>query len=298
MHRKAASAAPAGPLAPLRLQPDAATLGTLAHPLRPARGGVHRATPTAMTRTADIQNLAHRTAEDIRQKLLAGACAPGQRLSEAAMAELLGISRNTLREAFRILTQEGLLCHEPNRGVSVTVPTLAAIIDIYRVRRMLECQALAQAHPWHPARQQMEAAIADALRCRDAGDWRGVGTANMAFHRAIVSLTDSERLQTLFSHVLTELRLVFGMLQNPEFLHAPYIDMNRHILSLFIAGQHDEAAQAMEAYLVHSERGVLAEYARMPQPAAAGTAADAPNTSLSPPTAPRTAAPSARKPLV
>ena len=258
MHRKAASAALAGLLAPLRLQPDAATLGALAHPLRPARGGVPRATPTAMTRTADIQNLAHRTAEDIRQKLLAGACAPGQRLSEAAMAELLGISRNTLREAFRILTQEGLLCHEPNRGVSVTVPTLAAIIDIYRVRRMIECQALAQAYPLHPAKQRMREAVQRAQHCRDAKDWSGVGTANMDFHMAIVELADSERLNTMFAHLLAELRLVFGLLRDPEFLHAPYLDRNQQIVDHVEAGEFAAAAAALHDYLQHAERIVLA----------------------------------------
>ncbi|MCC5763552.1 GntR family transcriptional regulator, partial [Klebsiella pneumoniae] len=84
---------------------------------------------------------------EIRRKLVEGELVPGQRLSEAALSESLDISRNTLREAFRVLTQEGLLKHEPNRGVFVAVPDMASIIDIYRVRRFIECQALAQAYP-------------------------------------------------------------------------------------------------------------------------------------------------------
>ena len=45
-------------------------------------------------------------------------------LDRAALAESLQISRNTLREAFRVLTREGLLKHEPNRGVSVAVQVM------------------------------------------------------------------------------------------------------------------------------------------------------------------------------
>jgi DNA-binding GntR family transcriptional regulator len=216
-----------------------------------------------MTSAADPQqNLSDRIAEQVREKIVHGEFAPGQRLSEAALSESLEISRNTLREAFRMLTKEGLLKHEPNRGVSVAVPSIAAIIDIYRVRRLVECQSLAQAYPRHPARKQMRQAVDAALRWREVGDWRGVGTANMEFHKAIVALADSERLNDMFTHLLAELRLAFGLLDDPEFLHAPYVDSNVKIIDLFEAGHPQEAAAALGDYLVHSERIVLAAYAR------------------------------------
>lgn len=203
-----------------------------------------------------------RTAELIRQKIVKGEFSPGQRLSEAALSESLDISRNTLREVFRLLTKEGLVKHEPNRGVSVAVPSIASIIDIYRVRRLIECQALGQAYPRHPARKHLREAVDMALNYRDTGDWTDVGTANMEFHMAIVELADSERLNTMFSHVLAELRLAFGLLNDAEFLHAPYVDMNVKIVDLFEAGKLQEAAATLNEYLVHSERIVLATYAR------------------------------------
>ncbi|WP_416402048.1 GntR family transcriptional regulator [Alicycliphilus denitrificans] len=224
-----------------------------------------------MTSPADApQNLTDRVSEQIRRKLVDGELTPGQRLSEAALSESLEISRNTLREAFRLLTKEGLLKHEPNRGVSVAIPSIAAIIDIYRVRRLIECQALAQAYPRHPARKRLREAVDKALRCRGEGDWRGVGTANMEFHQAIVELADSERLNEMFSHLLAELRLAFGLLNDPEFLHAPYVDSNVKIVELFEAGKPQEAATALGDYLVHSERIVLAAYARRIADAGAG----------------------------
>ncbi|KQR50099.1 GntR family transcriptional regulator [Acidovorax sp. Leaf160] len=212
------------------------------------------------------QTLTDRVSEQIRRKIVNGEIAPGQRLSEAALAESLEISRNTLREVFRTLTKEGLLTHEPNRGVSVAAPSIASIIDIYRVRRLIECQALAQAYPRHPAKKHLRAAVDTALRCRDAGDWQGVGTANMEFHMAVVELADSERLNVMFSHLLAELRLAFGLLNDPEFLHAPYVDMNLKIVELFEAGKLPEAAATLGEYLVHSERIVLAVYARRISP--------------------------------
>jgi DNA-binding GntR family transcriptional regulator len=211
---------------------------------------------------ANALTLNERTADLIRQKIMQGEFAPGQRLSEAALSENLEISRNTLREVFRILTKEGLVRHVPNSGVSVAIPSIASIIDIYRVRRMIECQALAQAYERHPAKKHMRQAVDTAVRCRNTADWQGVGTANMEFHMAIVELADSERLNAMFSHVLAELRLAFGLLNDPEFLHAPFIENNVKILELFEAGQLAQSAAALNDYLVHSERLVLSVYAR------------------------------------
>ncbi|MBX3631373.1 MAG: GntR family transcriptional regulator [Acidovorax sp. SCN 68-22] len=207
-------------------------------------------------------SLTDTVAETIRQKLIHGELRAGQRLSEATLSEQLEISRNTLREVFRILIKEGLLHHEPNRGVSVVVPSIADIIDIYRVRRLIECQALAQAWPRHPAHKRMEQAVQQAREARDAGRWLDVGSANMAFHSGIVALADSERLSAMFADVAAELRLAFGLLDDPEYLHAPYMEQNAHLLELFSDGKTQLAAQTLEGYLNQSERMVLAVYAR------------------------------------
>lgn len=70
----------------------------------------------------------------------------------------------------------------------------------------------------------MRQAVLQAVKGRECGDWLGVGTANMAFHMGIVELADSERLNLLFAQVLAELHPVFGLLDDAEFLHAPYVD--------------------------------------------------------------------------
>ena len=77
-----------------------------------------------------------------------------------------------------------------------------------------------------------------------------------------MELADSERLNEMFSHLLAELRLAFGLLRDAHFLHAPYVNMNQRILQLFEEGQPVQASAALNDYLVHSERIILAAYAR------------------------------------
>lgn len=206
---------------------------------------------------------AERAASSLRQMIVVGEIVPGQRLSENAMTERLEVSRNTLREAFRMLTLERLLTRRPNAGVFVAIPSLASILDIYRVRRMIEVQALRAAPGRHPAGVRMREAVERAVAGRGAGDWAAVGTANMDFHTAIVALADSERLDRVYANVSAELRLAFGFLEDLEYLHAPYIDLNQRVLERHLAGDTDGAAEALDEYLVRSERTVLAAYARI-----------------------------------
>lgn len=215
-----------------------------------------------MTKHPVTQTLAVTIAETIRYKITIGELSPGQRLSETALSDELEISRNTLREVFRVLTQEGLLTYAPNKGVFVSVPDMAAIIDIFQVRRLLECDSLRNAYAMHPAVQKMKQAVCDAREQEKIENWVGVGTANMKFHTAIVELSDSERLIKLYRNVAAELRLAFGHLNDPKILYAPYIDKNKSILDLLEGGLNQEAAEALSRYLDLSERTLLAAYKR------------------------------------
>lgn len=82
---------------------------------------------------------AERVADILRGRVAEGYFRPGERLAEDAIGKALGVSRNTLREAFRLLTHERLLVHELNRGVFVRILAVEDVEDIYRTRRLVEC---------------------------------------------------------------------------------------------------------------------------------------------------------------
>jgi DNA-binding GntR family transcriptional regulator len=199
----------------------------------------------------------------LREQIIDGAFEPGERLSEVALAERLAVSRNTLREAFRVLSEQGLVEHVPHRGVSVASPTTADVIDIYRARRQLECGVLREAAPLHPGVAAMRDAVERAEEALTAGDWVTVGTANMAFHGALVSLADSPRLSRAFDQLAAELRLAFLAIDDPQSLHAPFVEQNRRVLGVLVDEGAERAAVELERYLVASERRVLGAYARM-----------------------------------
>ncbi|UWF77668.1 MULTISPECIES: GntR family transcriptional regulator [Microbacterium] len=202
-------------------------------------------------------------ADVLRQRIIDGDFAPGSRLSESALAEQFEVSRNTLREAFRVLAEQGLVEHVPHRGVSVASPTIADVVDIYRARRVIECTALRQAEPEHPAVQLMRDALADAEAHLPSEEWRRVGSANMAFHDAIVALADSPRLARAYRNVAAELRLAFLEIDEPRALHEPFVRRNRAVLTALLEQGPEAAAEELERYLIASERTVLGAFARM-----------------------------------
>jgi DNA-binding GntR family transcriptional regulator len=201
-------------------------------------------------------------ADALRERIILGEFAPGTRLSEATLAELLGVSRNTLREAFRVLSEQGLIEHVPHRGVSVASPTVADVVDIYRARRYIEPAALAAGSPLHPAAADMAAAVERSEAALEARDWGAVGTANMAFHGAVVALADSPRLGRLYRDIAAELRLAFLEIDSPEALHAPFVSRNRALLATFLERGGPAAAHELHDYLVHSEQTVLGAFTR------------------------------------
>ena len=140
-----------------------------------------------------VPSVAERVAEELRYQLAEGFLVPGAKLTEATVAEDLGVSRNTVREAFAELASERLLIRQPNRGVYVATLEPGDIHDVYTVRRAIEVSSIrAGGSPERIA--AVRAAVEEGKRAAAANDNDGLGSANQHFHGAIVALAESARL--------------------------------------------------------------------------------------------------------
>ncbi|MBV2364746.1 GntR family transcriptional regulator [Streptomonospora nanhaiensis] len=201
---------------------------------------------------------AERVADLLRGHIIDGVLAPGARLSEERIGKKFRVSRNTLREAFRLLGHERLLVHEFNRGVFVAKPDAADVVDLFRVRRTVELGAVRAGADAPPeAVAAIGAAVEQGERARERGDWEGIGTANMAFHRAVSGLVGSPRIDEMMRQILAELRLVFHVMAAPRDFYEPYLDRNRAIYELMAAGAFDTAAAELSGYFDIAERQLL-----------------------------------------
>lgn len=201
----------------------------------------------------DRSSTAERTADVLRRRITEGDLPPRAHLSEERLIEVLHVSRNTLREAFRLLSHEGLLVHELHRGVFVRQLTAADLVDLYRLRRVVECDVLRSlAGTEVEGLQRLEDDVAEGEAASARGDWVGVGTANMQFHRDLVALARSPRANEVTGRLLAELRLAFHSVESPQLLHESYVARNRALLDLIVAGDLELAAKELEEYLAES----------------------------------------------
>ncbi|POX59129.1 GntR family transcriptional regulator [Streptomyces sp. Ru62] len=205
---------------------------------------------------------AERVSDILRSRISEGYFPPGTRLSEDSIGGALGVSRNTLREAFRLLTHERLLIHELNRGVFVRVLTVEDVEDIYRTRSLVEC-AVVRGLGEPPYRLDgLVSAVEEGRTAAAEHDWKGLGTANIHFHRELVALAGSERTDELMRSVFAELRLAFHVVDDPRRLHEPYLARNGRILQALQAGDRRDAERLLETYLADSLERVVEVYRR------------------------------------
>lgn len=194
-------------------------------------------------------------AATLRQRIADGELTPGTKLPEESLREALGVSRNTLREAFATLHAERVVQRIPNRGVFVAHPTAEDVREIYRVRKLVEPAALL----WAP-RIDVELLAGIVRQGRAAvseGDIAGMAGANQEFHRAVLAGAGSGRLDALMEQVLAEMRLVFAAMGRDPRFHAPYVEGNERIVELLAAGQRAEAAEYLREYLDRAEEQLV-----------------------------------------
>ncbi|WIE71554.1 GntR family transcriptional regulator [Curtobacterium sp. MCJR17_020] len=204
-----------------------------------------------MTRTVSG---ADSTADRLRTMIASGEFSPGAQLSEERLSDQLGVSRNTLREAFRLLARDRLVEHVFNRGVFVRRLSAEDVTDLYAARRVLEEAAVRACTPTSPALDAAAAAVTAARDAAVTGDWGAVGTADIRFHAELVRAVPSTRIHGLMDGLLAEMRLAFLTADDPASFHAEFVERNEAIVVALRAGDQTGASALLADYLDDAER--------------------------------------------
>ncbi|MWV57631.1 FCD domain-containing protein [Rathayibacter sp. VKM Ac-2754] len=150
-----------------------------------------------------------RPSDAVRRMITSGALAPGTRVTEAMLAGVLGTSRSPVREALRVLEQEGLLVSLPNRGVTVVQLTPQDVYEISTLRRTLEEMAVRIGVPvTAPERlRRVESAFELMQEHAVAGREETAAEDSYRFHLAVVGLAGHGRLERAYSSLALQLAM-------------------------------------------------------------------------------------------
>lgn len=147
-------------------------------------------------------NSVEQVAQRIREGILRGRYAQGQRLIERDLIEESGFGRSTVREAFGRLASEGLVELVPNRGATVRRLSRQELVEHFQIRELLEGLAarLAAAAPaGHAARTRALSLQADLAADPDSG--REFQDRELALHRLLLELGGGAQLARLLSRM-------------------------------------------------------------------------------------------------
>ncbi|MFF1252342.1 GntR family transcriptional regulator [Pseudarthrobacter sp. NPDC058329] len=203
--------------------------------------------------------VAGKVAAELRRQLTAGQLKPGERLSEPGLTKSLGVSRNTLREAFAELSAERLVVRLPSRGVFVASPGPADVRDFYVVRRTVEVSAARNGGSAERIAAVREAVL-NGKRAAATGDLNALTSANQRFHGAIVELAESDRLNSLMQQVLAEMRLFFHKESVDVAYYTRFLQENELIADALSAGDFRGAGDMLMEYLRRSEDHLMSIY--------------------------------------
>jgi DNA-binding GntR family transcriptional regulator len=148
--------------------------------------------------------------DHLRGEILSGALEPGQRLVEGQLTQRFKISRAPLREALRLLVEQGLVEHLPRRGARVTTYSAQDFDELFAVRDALERFALSLVQDKDMAEldtRGVEAALGTLADAADRNDRLAASNAHRAFHLALVALAGSRQLLIAYEPLIVKLQL-------------------------------------------------------------------------------------------
>ena len=193
----------------------------------------------------------------LREAILKGDLKPGERLMELQLASRLGVSRTPIREAIRMLEQEGLAVTMPRRGAEVAKMTLKDMEDVLEIRDALDEMAVRLA-----CERISDGQIGRLVEVKEAfeastksGDVRNIADSDVRFHDIIYEATGNPKLVTMLNNLREQVyRYRVEYIKDPQ----NYPNLIREHETIAACIRSRDAAGATVAMHAHVENQVRA----------------------------------------
>jgi DNA-binding GntR family transcriptional regulator len=223
--------------------------------------------PDARRSEAPRQSLTDQVYESLREEILKVQWAPGDIVAEPELAARYGVSKTPVREALRLLVQDGWVLVLPRKGYLIRPLGLEDIRDVFALRQMLEPQLAAEA-----ARKSLDSQLA-ALR--DLVDEQRHATTELEnallaarlFHLTIAELSGNGRAVRLLAGLLDEVRRLHYLMPQLENHITSQAEIEAHdlIVEALSARDADAAAAHMHEHLLEAGREMVGVFGGLPR---------------------------------
>jgi DNA-binding GntR family transcriptional regulator len=205
--------------------------------------------------TLNRVSTADQVAKGLREMIISGKLAPGAPLREERLAVSIGVARNTIREALRVLAREGVVKLNMHRSVVVTELTEADVVDIFRVRKTIELSAIDASKD--AGRDQLSALreAVDGFKAAAAtGDNRLIVDTDVLFHKRLVAMLQSPRIDRFYETFQSELRLCLSIVDSKEHDGQELVAEHLELLDALEAGERERCKSLLLSHLEDGEQ--------------------------------------------
>lgn len=199
----------------------------------------------------------------IRDMVVTGEIAPGERLTVRPLATTLGLSPTPIIAALTRLANEGVLESRPHRGFFVPQISIADMREIYEVRRGLDLAAVYRccqsAHHVEIARLLMNQCDEQEARL-NSNDIDGYRAVDVAFHDMVWQLCGNQRLQRLGSSLLDQMRMGNAISATAPGRGHKSIAEHREIANAIAEGNAERGEAAVNDHLCKTAQSYAASF--------------------------------------
>ena len=215
-----------------------------------------------MSRVAPIarRSLSEELAERLRDLIISGDLAADDKIDEAALCLRFGVSRTPLREAIKIVANEGLVTLIPNRGARVATITAAEIAELFPIMGALEGLAgeLAVPRLTDKALARLETLHTEICASRMTNNWLAYSKANRAFHALLFVIAGNAALHQTYDQLMVRIHAVRFVARQPVAAWDQAVADHKDIMNALRARKARDLGRLLRRHLDNKARAVIA----------------------------------------
>ena len=216
-----------------------------------------------MTENLELQMDAYLPLRDVvfqtlRGAILKGDLKPGERLMELQLAAQLGVSRTPIREAIRMLEQEGLAVTVPRKGAEVAKMTEKDMEDVLQIRRSLEdlavrlsCEKITSTEL-----QELREAMEDFEEKTKSGNVPEIAKADVTFHEILYKASDNPKLILLLNNLREQIYRYRVEYLKDTSIYSQLIKEHRAMYTALTSKDKEKVAQYVDVHLHNQAEAV------------------------------------------
>lgn len=202
---------------------------------------------------AEHQPLPDKIANFVREAIIVGKLKPGEKISEAKLADELHISRTPIREAIRMLESEGFVSIIPRRGTIVSEFSLEDLYEYFQIKACLEGFAAASVVDSLSEREfnKLKRLNKEEMAAIDAGDFSHYLRIHDDFHQIFLARTANRKLFSLIQHMGFHIRRLEKIFNDHPDIFVTCSETHGDLIAAFEARDPKKVREIVERNILH-----------------------------------------------